>query len=380
MPISPNMSLTIPTVGQTEAPDWGLDLNNALTTIDQHDHSPGSGVQITPEGINITTDLDFNETNLLSVRSVRFEPQDAVLVGVNDLGCIYVVDEDLYYNDGSGNDIRLTQNGAVAGTPGSIANLAAPASATYVSGDAAFVWQSDIDTPAVMDGGPVIVRELVMNGEGVTLSAPTGLAASYTTTLPAAPPANPGALVMDSSGNVTASPGTMVPTGMVLPFAGTSVPAGYLECDGSAVSRTTYSALFAVIGTTWGVGDGSTTFNIPNMERRTAIGRNGTATDGPANTVGSTGGAQTVTLTVAQMPTHTHTVTDPGHTHLGQVGGTGADNFAGTAAYGASGGTGYGYTQLHTTNSTGISLANNGSGSAHPNMPPSAVFIMAIKT
>lgn len=76
----------------------------------------------------------------------------------------------------------------------------------------------------------------------------------------------------DSSGNVTAG----VPVGFVLPFAANSAPDGYLLCNGAAVSRTTYAALFAVIGTTWGSGDGSTTFNLPNLTDRFVQG-SGTA-------------------------------------------------------------------------------------------------------
>ena len=57
-----------------------------------------------------------------------------------------------------------------------------------------------------------------------------------------------------------------VPTGSVFTMATTTVPSGYLECDGAAVSRTTYADLFAAIGTTWGAGNGSSTFNVPNLQ------------------------------------------------------------------------------------------------------------------
>ena len=59
-----------------------------------------------------------------------------------------------------------------------------------------------------------------------------------------------------------------LPPGSMVPFAGTNVPKGYLLCNGAAVSRTTYAKLFAAIGTKWGAGDGSTTFNLPNSHRR----------------------------------------------------------------------------------------------------------------
>lgn len=92
-----------------------------------------------------------------------------------------------------------------------------------------------------------------------------------------------------------------VPIGTVLDFAGASVPAGYLECDGSAVSRAAYPKLFAAIGTAWGAGNGSTTFNLPNLGGRTCIGKGSRA-------VGNTGGSETHTLTTSEIPSHAHSV------------------------------------------------------------------------
>ena len=95
--------------------------------------------------------------------------------------------------------------------------------------------------------------------------------------------------------------------GIVIPFAGSIAPQGWLLCDGSAVSRTTYAALFAVIGTTYGSGDGSTTFNIPNLSGRVVIGTS------QSHALGTTGGSETVTLTADQIPAHTHVVPQHGH-------------------------------------------------------------------
>lgn len=94
-----------------------------------------------------------------------------------------------------------------------------------------------------------------------------------------------------------------VPTGVVLPYAGATSPSGYLLCNGQAVSRTTYARLFAVIGTTYGAGDGSTTFNLPDLRQRFPLGK---AASGTGDTLGETGGALTQTLTTSHLPSHSH--------------------------------------------------------------------------
>ena len=108
-----------------------------------------------------------------------------------------------------------------------------------------------------------------------------------------------------------------VTSGLIFDYAGITAPSGYLLCDGSAVSRVTYADLFNAIGTTWGVGDGSTTFNVPDLRRKTTIGSGGTALSGPSNTVGSAGGAETHVISGSELPTHNHVVNinDPGHFH-----------------------------------------------------------------
>lgn len=98
----------------------------------------------------------------------------------------------------------------------------------------------------------------------------------------------------------------VVPVGAVFPFAGASAPEGYLLCDGAAVSRATYAALFAIIGEAYGAGDGSTTFNLPNLKGRVAVGRDAAQTE--FDTLAETGGAKTHTLTTDEIPSHTHPI------------------------------------------------------------------------
>jgi len=97
----------------------------------------------------------------------------------------------------------------------------------------------------------------------------------------------------------------LVPVGTVVSFAGASAPEGWLMCDGSAVSRTTYANLWAVLSSTYGSGDGSTTFNLPNAKGRSIVGA-GTGSGLTERTVSATGGAESVTLTGAQSGTSAH--------------------------------------------------------------------------
>jgi len=104
-----------------------------------------------------------------------------------------------------------------------------------------------------------------------------------------------------------------VNTGIVVPWGDSVIPSGFLECNGSAVSRATYAALFAVVGTTYGAGDGSTTFSLPDLQNETPIGRSGTkaiASTGGADTVAGTGNVAgslaNATLSTAQLASHSH--------------------------------------------------------------------------
>jgi len=224
---------------------------------------------------------------------------------------------------------------------------------------------------------------------------------------------------------------TQVPAGIVSAFAGVNAPSGWLMCYGQAVSRTDYSALFAALSTTYGSGDGSTTFNIPDMRGRAVAGvdnMGGTAASRltstvltASNTLGATGGTQTHTLAASEIATHSHTntlssntVASDGHTHSARgnlaaaVGASGGDATA--IAYEAStvvsGGpanaTSYTvigasftsasrafnhYTPVYgstaaNTGSTTVSITNansTGGGNAHANTQPTLVLNYIIK-
>ena len=108
--------------------------------------------------------------------------------------------------------------------------------------------------------------------------------------------------------------GSFAPPGTITDFAGTTAPNGWLICNGQAVSRSQFNALFVAIGTLHGVGDGSTTFNVPDCRGRTRVGVDTTALRLTGYTTpGAVGGAEGVALTIAQLAAHTHA--DTGHTH-----------------------------------------------------------------
>jgi microcystin-dependent protein len=101
------------------------------------------------------------------------------------------------------------------------------------------------------------------------------------------------------------------PAGIVIPFAGSVAPDGWLLCDGSAVSRTDYADLFTAIGTVYGAGDGVSTFNLPDLSGRVVLGVS------QSHALGTTGGEATHTLTESELPAHSHVV--PAHTHANDI-------------------------------------------------------------
>lgn len=138
--------------------------------------------------------------------------------------------------------------------------------------------------------------------------------------------------------------GDTLPISSIVAFDSDTIPNGWLLCDGRAVSRTKYAELFKAIGTKHGSGDGSTTFNLPNPKGRTLVGKDSTDTD--FNELGKTGGEKTHTLTVSELPSHSHIInsfrqyetgSSTDSSKLGRTT-TGADGGSSTIATGGTGG------------------------------------------
>jgi len=146
-----------------------------------------------------------------------------------------------------------------------------------------------------------------------------------------------------------------VQTGTIIDFAGVTPPTGYLLCDQNPISRVTYARLFAVIGSTWGNGDGVTTFNKPDLRRHTTMGSGGTP--GSIGIVtGDEGGAETVTLAIGEIPSHTHS-----YNQTSQAG------------------FGFGFAQGTLRTVTSVETGSKGGGGGHNNMQPTKVVTKCIK-
>lgn len=163
------------------------------------------------------------------------------------------------------------------------------------------------------------------------------------------------------------------PVGVIQDYAGLTAPTSWLFCYGQAISRTTYAALFAVIGTTYGVGDGSTTFNVPDLRGRVVAGQDdmgGTSANRltglsggvDGDVLGGTGGLETHTLTTAQLASHSHVKASQFGTDGGAFADYGAWSKVGGSAAGGAG-----------------STDASGSGSAHNNVQPTIILNKIIK-
>lgn len=199
---------------------------------------------------------------------------------------------------------------------------------------------------------------------------------------------------LDVSGEVNQEGAVLLPSGVVISFAGSSIPDGWLLCDGSAVSRTTYARLFVVIGTIYGVGDGTTTFSLPDLRGRVIA-----ALDGGTNrlpgfvALSNSGGASTITLGLSQIPSgitsaavNSITVVPNGGSNgvpvtptpgnvVGAFVSGGADVYVPTSTAASWGGTG----TFSGNNNINVT-SNNTSGGSHSNVQPTMALNFMIKT
>jgi microcystin-dependent protein len=172
------------------------------------------------------------------------------------------------------------------------------------------------------------------------------------------------------------SVGLGAPTGSIQPYGGSSAPSGWLITDGAAVSRTTYAPLFSVLGTAYGAGNGSTTFNLPNLRGRTLVGLD--AAQSEFQSLGQTGGIKTHALSMSEMPSHNHGGGSHGHsfnvTPARILGNNTGARFGGTSEFNDS------LASDVSINGSGTIIGTEGGNAAHPNLQPYAVVNWIIRT
>lgn len=193
MTTTPNMAITEPDVSVTEGPAWATLLNSAFDRVDQHDHSSGNGVRITPAGLNINQDLPFGSSNATALKSTRFTSQSAVLAAINDKSCVYVVDGNLYYNNSSGTSIQLTSGSGInlssIGTiGGDYGASGVTATVTYSNTTKAYSFLQAASQAAKLFTGDILLTSTAASTQSVTLKADPTVTA-YSLTYPIAAPA-----------------------------------------------------------------------------------------------------------------------------------------------------------------------------------------------
>ncbi len=281
--------------------------------------------------------------------------------------------------DVNGNSIVSTSDGHISLVPSGTGDVRLGTDTVRVgdtNGDATITTNGTgdltISTNAGTNSGTVVIADGANGNISVTPNG-TGSVVIDGLSMPQADGSANQVLKTDGSGNIgfTTLSSFSLPSGTVLPFAGTSAPSGYLLCFGQAISRSTYASLFTAIGTTYGAGNGSSTFNVPDLRGRAIAGQDdmgGSSADrltdqsGGVNgdTLGASGGTETHTLTTAQLASHSHSATSLTLTNADDTGGTGN-----SAEFNASGNLRLTYTP---------SIGSAGSGNAHNNVQPTLIL------
>ncbi len=300
---SPYMNLPVPVVSTDPGPDWANDINACMSAIDSHDHTTGKGVPLTPDALNINADLPMNGYNLTAAGAVTFQAKISALTSL--LRSLQVVSADLYFIDGAGNSVRITQGGSVTGSSGTITGLpSGTASASYAGGT--FTFDSATNTPANMAVGPLIIGSNTASPKTVTLGPSSSQPANYNLTFPLAAPSANQLPISDGSGNLSWSWG-LLPIG--------SVVATFPNLSGAYTTSATTSAdtygFVKCVGQT--ISDAASPMNgavVPNINNDVFLKGSTTA--------GTAGGA----ATTSGVGAHTHTFTsstsvaNSSHTHI----------------------------------------------------------------
>lgn len=358
---SPNLGLNLQTTGSNNG-TWGIFLNSDLSIIDSR---AGGRVTVNCAGSSNITVSASQAQNV-------FQTLTGVLTGSIE----YILPST------AGGFYFITNNTTGAYTL-KVDCVALGTGITIPQGRSCLIFVNP-DAPAVVAALSYLPSLLV---DALTTAA---LTVTGTTSFPVGS--------IDSSA-IASLPSNPIPVGTIMDFAGSSTPGGFLLCYGQAINRVTYSALFAVIGTTYGVGDGSTTFNVPDVRGRIGAGKDdmggvaagrltASAFGVDGLTLGASGGEQNHVLVIAELASHAHgngslvTSTAGSHSHTinAVINGTstssnvvleGTNIVANPVTTNAAGD--------HSHSITGT-MGTIGSDSGHNNVQPTIIFNKIIKT
>lgn len=320
--------------------------------------NPGCGLTASAIICEDGADVDVVAINVTDTNGI-----DLSISGNGTSAVPYDIQADPVISPDAGNVFEVRANGLYSsGTPST--------STTFVEA----ADNNIIDTQVTGDGS---------NGNPYTVSSSINLS----------PDANQG---LEARANGLWAPQSSMPTGAMAMWPTSSAPSGFLIANGAELDRTTFADLFAIIGTTYGSGNGVSTFNIPDMRGVFPIGVD--AGDSDFDSLGETGGAKEVALTASQLPAHTHSInhdhpstttsshgqalygsTETVHSHSGGLNRVAQSTRNGSGVADSQGGTASHTHTFNVPNFTGTS-GSTGNGLPHDNMPPFMAINFIIKT
>lgn len=241
--VSPNMNLILSTVNVDSGLSWEQNLNSSLTLVDAHNHAPGNGVQIEPGGLNINSNLSFQSNSAIDLTSTVY----TAVGSLPTLLAVYVIGNELYYNDGAGNVVKLTAGGVVNATSSGISS--GTATASFNAG--VLVVNSAANTPANVQMGSALLGNNTALSKFLTLSPPAAMAANFTLTLPTIP-GSTSFMTMDASGNMgTASSvsGSQIAAGSLTGSQLANQTITSTQIANATITTTQLSATAGIVGT-----------------------------------------------------------------------------------------------------------------------------------
>lgn len=398
-----NLGIEKPASGD-QAGTWGTTTNTNFDIIDRAINGVGA-ISLSGTTHTLTTSDGSLSEGQYKVLVLGGSPSgtNTVTISPNDQDKLYFVynnsGQDAVFTQGSGGNTTV-ENGATkiiyadgAGAGAQVSDFTAKvsidATTLKIDGTEVTATASEIN---LLDGSvanTVVNDKAVIYGSsgqitGTTINASTELQIGGVAITATAAELNYTDGVTSNIQSQIDNIGGTLPSGSLVPYAGSSAPSGFLLCYGQEVSRSTYADLFSAIGTTYGVGDGSTTFNIPDLRGRTVAGKDdmgGSSADRLTNqsggvdgdTLGGTGGEETQTLSTSQIPSHNHGL---------RYGCCGDQSFPNGTIFmnSTQGGDNYTGTEPDFSGTNTSLMSSTGGGGAHNNVQPTIILTYLIKT